>query len=232
MIVSAGFCKVVASNLLSGTLVDISEILPTDYSVKSIRVDPPGREIGGSEDLQTGAIAVKLGPRVTEVTFENENSSAETGFLEICKTADSVAGEFTFTIEGVGGGVTIAPGSCSLPIEVPVGRVVIKELPGSGYEITKCTTVPAGRQRACGKRRSVVRVVKGGIDRQTIAFIKNGTPNQSAGVLHLDAETEQLLPLAANKKNRYKPGEQAPDDSEATALNEQEFRALIASEVN
>ncbi len=62
---------------------------------------------------------------------------AGTGFLEICKRADNgngaVTGRFRFRFDGRG--VTVPVGSCSGPIEVPAGRLTVREVQKDGVRM-------------------------------------------------------------------------------------------------
>jgi hypothetical protein len=106
------------------------------------------------------------------VTYTNRK--AETGYIEICKfvyTA-SAQGNYTFTVAGTT--VTVAANSCSPPIQVPSGPVVINEAPMGGNVIINVGTWPAGRQLGWTPSSSTVMVPPGGIANETVAGIANG----------------------------------------------------------
>ncbi len=100
-----------------------------------------------------------------------------TGFLEICKRADNgngdVTGKFTFRFDGRR--VTVPVGSCSGPIQVPAGRLTVTEVAKDGTRISNCRTEPQGRLLRCDAvdRRAVVRIVEGGVAKETVLFITN-----------------------------------------------------------
>jgi hypothetical protein len=100
-----------------------------------------------------------------------------TGFLEICKRADNGNGEVTgrFTFRFDGRRVTVPVGRCSGPIEVPAGRLTVTEVAKDGTRVSGCETRPVQRLLRCDPvdRRAVVRIVEGGVAKETELFITN-----------------------------------------------------------
>lgn len=102
---------------------------------------------------------------------------AGTGFLEICKKADNSNGAVTgrFTFRFAGRSATIPVGACTNAIEVPAGRLVVREVRKEGIRMSDCRTEPVERLRLCdpAERKAVVRIVEGGIGQETILNITN-----------------------------------------------------------
>jgi len=70
--VYAGQCALVTgvADIPGGMEVTIQEIIPTGVQVSAISVVPPGRQVG-SANLATGTVTVRIGGRITEVSFTN-----------------------------------------------------------------------------------------------------------------------------------------------------------------
>ncbi len=107
----------------------------------------------------------------------NAPPPAGTGVLEICKKADNsngaVTGNFTFTFAGRS--VTVPVGKCTGPLTVPAGNLTVTEQGGNGTNIVACKTRPLTRLAKCDSANSqiVVRIVKGGVENETILFVTN-----------------------------------------------------------
>ncbi|MDQ3276658.1 MAG: hypothetical protein M3Q39_16910 [Actinomycetota bacterium] len=100
-----------------------------------------------------------------------------TGFLEICKRADNgngaVTGKFRFRFAGQS--VTVAVGQCSNAIRVPAGRLTVTEAAKDGTRVSGCATRPLPRLLRCdpADRKAVVRIVEGGVEKETVLFVTN-----------------------------------------------------------
>ncbi|MGA3162014.1 MAG: hypothetical protein ABSC77_12430 [Terracidiphilus sp.] len=168
-----GYCKH-GDPLPIGTNMVIQETpIPAGLSVSDIIVTPASQLV--SINLITGTVTVKIGPGVTEVTYTDH--SLKGGYLEICKQgiagAAPMTGDFTFTVPGVPGPITVPVGYCSPPIEVPAGTLTIKETPKPGTHMVSCSAYPTGRQGPCNPAAwtSTVTVPSGVLSTQTIATI-------------------------------------------------------------
>lgn len=90
--------------------------------------------IGGG-DVTVGSGASVKGRTLSEgkVTLNENSIGGGTGTLQICKalapsTVDISNRIFNFTVTGVAGTIAVPVGSCSAPIDVPVGPATITEL--------------------------------------------------------------------------------------------------------
>ena len=70
-------------------------------------------------------------------------TTADPGYLEICKTSTGLAGTPTFTYHVTGhADVTVPNNSCSAPFTVPSGTVQVQEVAGSFYTVSSISTAP------------------------------------------------------------------------------------------
>ncbi len=191
-----------------GTVVGVAEEKPGGSAstgwVTAISASPAARLLGSNlnqNSWQTtqGSATVNIGPGVTEVTFTNTNpnvrpgpvsppaTNVNGGYLEVCKVGLGYLGRIhamsSFTVSGVSGTISVAAGSCSAPLNVTPGNVVITELPPmSNFWWTVapgcCATFPADRQVSHddANRTSTVLVTAGDISTETIAYITNMSP--------------------------------------------------------
>ncbi len=96
----------------------------------------------------------------------------DSGYLEVCEQAPS--GTFTFKLSN-GTTVSVPAGACSAPIEVPTGPITIVQNPADCFTLTDVSTFPEARliSTTLDQRKAVVRIVKGGVQTQTIATFTN-----------------------------------------------------------
>ena len=126
------------------------------------------------------------------IAAENAIIGGGTGTLEICKALDASTVDisdriFQFTVSGVAGVIEVPVGSCSSPIDVPVGTQTITEL-GSGrtlsggsftgnFVLNRVETLSQGSTSTVGvinlsARTVAVNVVEGGTAQQlTLRFV-------------------------------------------------------------
>lgn len=170
-----------AGNFAPNTAVTVQETATSSTAVNAITVAPPAN-LSGSPDLPNRKVQVTMGNGVTEVTFTNQASKRETGYLEICKQERMRgSGNFTFNISGGSPATVSVPvGGCSPAIRAYAGQVTIQEIGGS---MVACSTIPASRQGACNfaAQTSTVSVVPGGISTETIAIVTNGLKREDRG---------------------------------------------------
>jgi hypothetical protein len=158
-----------------GSMVSVTETIPSGTIVSAITVAPPPRLVG-VPNLAGGSVQVAIGSGVTEVTFTDRK---QTGFLEICKAftpANLGGGSHTFTVNPGNLGPFVVPArGCSPAIEVAAGTVVITEVLPPGNQLAGCSTIPATQQGACNLAAgtSTVNVGPGDVSTQTIAIFTN-----------------------------------------------------------
>lgn len=106
--------------------------------------------------------------------------TGDTGFLEICKEADHSSGRVTgrFKFRFAGRSVRVPVGGCSAPVRVPAGRLAVKEVRRDGFRMSACRTQPVQRLKRCDPRTrtAVVKIVAGGVGRETTLFVTNKRP--------------------------------------------------------
>jgi hypothetical protein len=147
-----------------------------------------------SSDLGARTATVTVNPGgLTIATFTNAVVAPTTGFLQICKVAGNVSVEgtnFGFSVAGNPPTVITVPagpaplGSCSTPLVVPAGSVLITETPPTNDTVlTAVSTLPGGLLVGSdlGARTATVTVNPGG---QTIATFLN-TQISTAGFLQI-----------------------------------------------
>ena len=172
-----GYCVVVGTFSIGTYTVTEGSTTPPSY-VTGITGLPPGTAAGAT---YTGTLNAGA---VTEVTYTDQSVPLdETGYLEICK---DVAGSpvappsvFVFTVDDTGGlvqTVDVPPGACSPAIEVAAGSEVVTETPVSGYTMSACSTIPAGRV-SCNPsgNTATVTVDAGAVSAETILTVTNTT---------------------------------------------------------
>jgi hypothetical protein len=98
-----------------------------------------------------------------------------TGFLEICKQADSpaVSGTFQFTVAGRS--VSVPVGACSPALSLPTGPVTVTELAVEGFSVADVRTAPPerllGRDTTAGTAQ--VTISPGDLSAQTTVTFTN-----------------------------------------------------------
>ena len=128
----------------------IAETIPSGTTLASVST-LPGAGLLISSNLATGTATVGVNPGgQTIATFVNTIPPPPiTGFLQICKIAGSgviLGTNFTFSVAGTP--VTVAagppsPASCSAPLTLPAGQVLISETLPVGTTITAVSTLPS-----------------------------------------------------------------------------------------
>ena len=153
---------------------------------------PSGSLVSSDLGARTAAVTVNPGA-LTIATFTNAVVAPATGFLQICKMAGNASVEgtiFGFSIAGTPPTAITVPagpaplGSCSTPLEVPAGAVLITETPPTNDTVlTAVSTLPAGLlvSSDLGARTATVTVNPGG---QTIATFLN-TETSTTGFLQI-----------------------------------------------
>ena len=162
-----GYCNVIGSFPV-GLPVTVDEDVPPDTSV-AIAVAGSGT-ILGIPDLVAGKVVVKVGAGVTEVTFTNRR----TGFIEICKKSAGlppVTGTFQFAVDG--NLYTVPVGTCTGPIELPLGPTTISEVYTYGVAMAGCSAVPGPVSCTFWPPTATVTVQPGGLGQQQIVTFYN-----------------------------------------------------------
>jgi len=128
----------------------ITETIPSGAALASVST-LPGAGLLISSDLAAGTVTVAVNPGgQTIATFVNTIPPPPvTGFLQICKIAGSgvtLGTNFVFDVAGTP--VTVAagpssPGSCSAPLTLPAGQVLITETLPIGTSMTAVSTLPS-----------------------------------------------------------------------------------------
>lgn len=131
--------------------VIILETLPSGTSLTDITTLPNGLLVASNLAAGSATVTVNGGGQ-TIVTFLDTVIPVlpRTGFLQICKVAGAgvaVGTPVTFTIAG--NPITVlagaAPGgSCSAPLVMPVGAILVAETASPGTALSSVTTLPAG----------------------------------------------------------------------------------------
>jgi hypothetical protein len=198
-----GYC-VVAGTFAQDTEVTVTESIPSGESVESIGVAPESDQLARSSSLSGGTVTVMVGTGVTETTYTDVSSRAEqnSGYLEICKQAviskpwDNLAGSnpvFEFTVGGqVADGthtqsqtVDLPGGTCSSPIQVLAGSVLVRETLGTTWNMVGCSFANGGDLTACNlaDAYATVSVLAGSVSNEAILTITNSgyVPNTGTG---------------------------------------------------
>jgi len=123
--------------------------------------------------FQSNITSLKLFEFITEATFVN--TTDEYGYLEICKLGGDIETfEFAFNNPEIPN-VEVRGESCTPPMWVPAGNIVITELNNPTYSLVGCSAYPSNRQISCtpSLNQSEVLVEPGDLSTQTIAYMKN-----------------------------------------------------------
>jgi hypothetical protein len=141
----------------SATLVEpagpviILETLPSGTTLTAVTSLPGGSLVSSNLAAGRATVTVNAGGQ-TIATFLDTIIPVlpNTGFLQICKVAGAgvaVGTTFTFSVAGTPLTVLAGPapgGSCSAPLVMPVGAVLVAETASPGTVLTSVTTLPAG----------------------------------------------------------------------------------------
>jgi hypothetical protein len=125
--------------------VVITETARAGFVVADITAAPAANLVSKDLAARTAAVTVVAGGAGTQTiaTFTNKTTPPPKGSIKVCKIAGAgiATGQtFTFTVGGV---TTTAPaGSCSLPIEVAAGDVVVTETAVGGTVVSAITALP------------------------------------------------------------------------------------------
>jgi hypothetical protein len=131
-----------------GTIVNVAELAAAGTHVSGITVSD-GR--GSNVNSAAGTVTATIGAGVTVVTYTNDvNAIAQTGFVEVCKSAFDgfVEGSFDFTISDSSGVVStqsVLVGQCTAPIAVNAGSVTVSEAAQFPYYVGAIDVFPSGR---------------------------------------------------------------------------------------
>ena len=128
----------------------ITETLPAGVALTAVSTLPSGSLISSNLPAGTATVSVSGGGQ-TVVTFLNAiiSSVPNTGFVQICKVAGAgipIGTLFSFSVGG--SAVTVAAGAapggtCSSPLTVTAGAIVITESLPAGVTLTGVSTLPA-----------------------------------------------------------------------------------------
>ena len=131
--------------------IAITETLPAGIALTGVSTLPNGLLVGSNLPAGTATVTV-IGGGQTVVTFLNAiiPSVPNTGFVQICKVAGAgipIGTLFSFSVGG--SAVTVAAGAapggtCSSPLTVTAGAIVITESLPAGVTLTGVSTLPAG----------------------------------------------------------------------------------------
>jgi hypothetical protein len=100
----------------------------------------------------------------------------KTGYIEICKQAQGTGLDhdvFTFSVQGKT--VRVPVGACSPSLKVTSGNVTVTEVSRAGSTLVAVATIPVNRLISDNlpARTAVVKVVPGGVSRETIVTFTN-----------------------------------------------------------
>ena len=115
------------------------------------------------------------------IAFVGLSSSAQAGFIEICKDslpANALTGLYSFSVGGQSGTFVTPVGACTLPFQLPDGLATITELPRTGTTLSSVFTFPEDRLVSFNLITStaVVQILGGDISRETVVTFTN-TPS-------------------------------------------------------
>jgi hypothetical protein len=101
------------------------------------------------------------------------SSSAQAGYIEICKDAapaDSLSGLFSFTIAGQPGTVSTPVGACTPDFQLPDGPATITEVPPADTTFVSVSSFPDDRLISfdAATETAVVLIVPGDISTETV----------------------------------------------------------------
>ena len=152
----------------------ITETLPAGTTLTSVSTSPSALLVSSNLAAGTATVTVNGGAQ-TIITFQN-TFVPTTGFLQICKVAGSgvAAGtNFTFTVAGTP--VTVAAGSCSQAMQLPVGQAAVIEGAQTGTALVSVSASPVGRLVASNltTQTATVNIVAGGVSTQTVLTFTN-----------------------------------------------------------
>jgi hypothetical protein len=124
----------------------VTETARAGTELVDIAVAPSGRSVSTSLPNRSATVQiVEGGPgSQTIVTFTNKTTPPPKGSIKVCKIAGAgiaLGQTFTFTVGGVT--TTAQAGSCSLPIEVAAGDVVVTETAVGGTIVSAITALPS-----------------------------------------------------------------------------------------
>jgi hypothetical protein len=163
-----------------GTVVNVAELATAGTHVSGITVSD-GR--GSNVNTAAGTADATIGAGVTIVTYTNDvNVIAQTGFVEVCKSAldPFVNGSFDFTITD-GNGATIQQsvlvGQCTAPLQVAAGNVTVTEAAQFPYYLGELQVFPSGRTVSSNlsNRTITVTVPQGDSSTETAIDFQNAT---------------------------------------------------------
>jgi hypothetical protein len=122
--------------------------------------------------------------------------AAPTGILEICKEVSDgdTAGSFGFRIQGRTGVIEVPVGSCSFPIELPVGRATVTEVARPGYTVAAITAPGRLRGANLSTGTATVDIVAGDESNQTLlTFTNKATPKGFLEICKAKASADDKL---------------------------------------
>jgi hypothetical protein len=117
------------------------------------------------------------------------SSSAQAGYIEICKDADpagSLSGVFDFTIAGQTGTFSTPVGACTPDFQLPDGLATITELPPADTTFVSVSSFPDDRLVSfdAATETAVVLIVPGDLSTETVVtFTDASAPDTSATVV-------------------------------------------------
>ena len=124
----------------------VTEAARAGTELVDIAVAPAGRVVSTSLANRSATVKIVEGAlgSQTIVTFTNKTTPPPKGSIKVCKIAGAgiATGQtFAFTVGGVS--TTAQAGSCSLPIEVAAGDVVVTETAVAGIVVSAITALPS-----------------------------------------------------------------------------------------
>jgi hypothetical protein len=125
----------------------VTEAARADTALTAIDVAPADRLVSKNVANRTVTVQIIAGGLGTQtiVTFTNKTVPPPTGTVKVCKVAGpgvAAGQEFSFTVGSTT--TTAKAGSCSLPITVAAGNVVVTEAAVAGFQVSAITSAPAG----------------------------------------------------------------------------------------
>ena len=177
----------------SGNNVVVTEATVTNTAVSAITTNLNNTLlVNANLPLRQATVIVREGDVNNETVVTFENTTTQTGVLEICKLASDpggadVTGPFNFQINALPGQTfSVSVGQCSGPITVTTNmnvgepfNVIVTELGRLGFQLERITTIPADRLVSTvigtptGGGSATVRLIAGIADQQVVVNFFN-----------------------------------------------------------
>ena len=183
-LVSGGTVSVPAATLSSANPLPPTPVAPATYTMDAtspagfrfVACGQSGVTITGHGGTAHQMVPVPPGGAGDGRFYVRRQAPPQTGFLEICKqqAGTGLRGD-VFTFHAAGHTVMVPVGACSPSIKVRAGHVTVTEVSRAGSRLVAVSAIPASRlvSENLAARTAVVRVVPGGVARETIVTFTN-----------------------------------------------------------